>query len=118
MRYLNVILALLMILFAAVQYNDPDGLMWVLIYLTAAVWAILAALRPTILRSRLGAGLLLFCIFLSVIGMVYFWPKMDRWWQKDVFLQEISGETAREGMGMMVVVLVLLTVKFGSRHRK
>jgi hypothetical protein len=30
MRYVLMLLGLLMVAFAVVQYNDPDGLMWAL----------------------------------------------------------------------------------------
>ena len=33
MKYLNIACGLLMILFAGVQFNDPDGLLWAAIYL-------------------------------------------------------------------------------------
>lgn len=36
MKILNGILTLLLISFAAVQYNDPDAFMWIIIYLSTA----------------------------------------------------------------------------------
>lgn len=112
-----MILAALMVLFAAVQYNDPDGLMWMFIYLVPAIWALLAVIWPAKLRTRIGSSLLNLCIVLSVFGMLYFWPKLDHWWRQDVFLQEVVGESAREGMGMMVVLMVLIIIKIGNRQR-
>ncbi len=117
MRYFTMILAVLMVLFAAVQYNDPDGLMWMFIYFVPAIWALLAVIWPALLRARLGSLLLNLCIVLSVLGTLYFWPQLDYWWQQEVFLQEIVGESAREGMGMMVVFLVLIIIKIGNRQR-
>ena len=46
MRTVYILLGLLMVAFAAVQYNDPDGPLWAAIYLVPAVWALLAAFKP------------------------------------------------------------------------
>lgn len=36
MKILNGLLAILLIIFAAVQYNDPDAFLWIMIYLATA----------------------------------------------------------------------------------
>ena len=46
MRYVNGFFCVLMVLFTVVQYNDPDAILWILIYGLTAVWAGLAAFRP------------------------------------------------------------------------
>ena len=46
MRYVNGFFCVLLVLFAIVQYNDPDAILWILIYGVPAVWAGLAAFRP------------------------------------------------------------------------
>jgi hypothetical protein len=51
MKYLFAILALLMALFAAVQVNDPDGPLWMLLYGVPAIWAGIAWLRPRLLAG-------------------------------------------------------------------
>jgi len=114
MRYLHVIFLLLMLVFAAVQYNDPDGLMWVAIYSIPAFWSAVAAFwHPWF--SHLPARLaLLASIAASLLGVVYFWPLTPRFWTKDVWFEV---ETAREGMGLMIVALVLL-VTWYSGHRR
>jgi hypothetical protein len=38
-----------MLLFVAVQYNDPDGPLWMVIYGVPAIWAGLAWMRPQLL---------------------------------------------------------------------
>ena len=45
-RGVNLVLGLVMVGFAAVQYNDPDGPLWSLYYLVPAGWSLAAALRP------------------------------------------------------------------------
>ena len=39
MQYLNVFLCVLLALFTIVQYNDPDAILWVLIYGLPTIWA-------------------------------------------------------------------------------
>ena len=54
MRYLNMLLGLAMLGFAAVQYNDPDVWLWVFYYIVPAAWAFLAAFRLDLVRSTQG----------------------------------------------------------------
>ncbi len=107
MRYLNGFFCVIMILFVAVQYNDPDYAFWMVIYSVPAFWAGAAALRPAVLRRRFYASGLVLTTVAAVAGTVYFWPRIPDWWRQESWWAE---ETAREGMGMMIVVLVLLVV--------
>jgi hypothetical protein len=107
MRYLNGVLFVIMILFVIVQYNDPDYAYWMVIYGLAAFWAGVAALRPTVLRRRFYATGLVVTTMAAIAGMVYHWPGAPGWWRKEVWWTD---ESAREGMGMMIVVVVLLAV--------
>ncbi len=105
MKYLNILFFLLMIAFIGVQYNDPDGPVWALIYAVPMVWAGLAGFRlPHVLGPRYFSVLVL-----SVVGIllltVFYWPTTPGFWQKDVWWET---ETAREGMGMMIASLVIL----------
>lgn len=116
MRWLNGVFFLLMLLFIVVQLNDPDGVMWMFIYAVPMTWAAIAAFRPAILSGKLPSLLLIACIILSAAAMFYYWPKTPGWWKSDVWWEV---ETAREGMGMMIVLIVLLVAWFtASRTRK
>ena len=107
MRYVLVLLSILMVAFAAVQYNDPDALLWIVIYLVPAAWALAAAFRPAYVRSLSGERLLWATVAAGVGTMVFYWPAVPGFWRKDVWWVE---ETAREGMGVMVGFAVLLVV--------
>lgn len=107
MRYVLMLLGLLMVAFAAVQYNDPDALLWVLIYLVPAAWAFAAAFRPATVRSLAGERLLWASLAAGVGTMVIYWPTVPHFWRREVWWVE---ETAREGMGVMVGVAVLIVV--------
>ena len=108
MRVLCGVLALLLALFAAVQWNDPDVLFWASVYVAGAVWCAMAAFRPALLRSASARGLLAASLALAVWGVVAYWPPVERWWAIDVWWPEHSGETSREGMGMMILFGALL----------
>lgn len=112
MRYVNIVLCLLMLLFIGVQYNDPDGLIWMVIYLVPAGWAALAAWRPAMLSRPLIRWLLVLCLLAALAAVVWFWPTTPGWWQQEVWWEV---ETAREGMGMMIVAIVLLVALLSAR---
>jgi Transmembrane family 220, helix len=114
MRYVLMLLGLLMVAFAVVQYNDPDGLMWALIYLVPAAWAFAAAFRPALVGSLAGERLLWATLALGAGTLVLYWPTAPGFWRKDVWWVE---ETAREGMGVMVGVAVLVIVLAGVMAR-
>ncbi len=114
MRAIYIILMLLMLVFAAVQYNDPDGLMWMVIYAVPAVWAAIAAFKRTWLANNVAHWCLLVCIFLSIVGVVYYWPESQGWWRQEIWWEV---ETAREGMGMMIIAIVLSVVWQGRRSQ-
>lgn len=105
MRIVCGVLFVLMIIFMVVQFNDPDGLFWVAIYSVPAFWALIAVLRPAWSRNtpaRVAVGL---CAFVALAGVFYYWPSTPGWWKQEVWWET---ETAREGMGMMIVLFVLL----------
>lgn len=115
MRYQNLLLALLMLLFIGVQYNDPDGLMWMFIYLIPAIWALIAAFWPAQVRRTVPTLLLALSIVVSIGLMVYYWPTSPGWWKQEIWWEV---ESAREGMGMMIVTFVLLVAWFTTRLHK
>ena len=109
MRIAFFILMCLMWLFAAVQYNDPDGLLWMGIYSIPSLWCALAAFYPRLLERTLCQWALLLSILAALAGVVRFWPFTPRFWAREVWY---NVETAREGMGLMIVACVLAVVLF------
>jgi len=107
MRILCFALASLMFLFAAVQINDPDGFKWMIIYGVPALFALVCCFRPQVYHSPVLRGLLLFSMLAAVAGMIYYWPKSEKWWTQEIWWEV---ETAREGMGLMITVLVLALI--------
>ncbi len=114
MRYLNLLLGVTMLGFTAVQYNDPDALLWIFYYGVPASCALLAALRPDLLRTQPGALLLWASVPLWLGLVVFYWPQMPGFWRWPVLMAE---ETAREGMGLMVAWLTVLVAALSIRTR-
>jgi hypothetical protein len=110
MRYLQGLLAVILILFALVQFNDPEVLYWFAIYLIAAIWCVVAAVRPVLLAAggRM-PGTFLLCLAAAAFGTFYYWPSGTAWWTKEVIW---DNELVREGLGMAIVFIALLLVAF------
>ena len=110
MRYVNGFLCVVMTVFALAQYNDPDGVLWFLIYGIPAVWAGLAAFRPDLLALRPGIlAAYAVCLAAAVLYTAYMWPSLPANW--------IHVEEEREGIGMMLVTAALLVVGFAWWRR-
>ena len=118
MRVLYLVIAALMLLFAVVQYNDPDGLLWALIYVVPAAFALLALIWPSLITGT-GFKLLGACVVLAAAATFYYWPTEPDFWRQEVWW---NSETAREGLGMMAVLVSLLVVfigrLFGSKGKR
>lgn len=115
MRYLFVFLALLMGLFVAVQYNDPDGPLWMLFYGIPAVAAATAAGWPRLLKLPMAQLLLAVATFAALGLTTALWPTATGWWRMSVWWED---EAAREGMGLMLASAVLISVLAASLTRR
>ena len=114
MKIVNMLLFALMLLFIGVQFNDPDGPVWMVIYAVPAIWTAIAGFRQPWLRKSLPNVLLVVTIAAALGGMFYYWPTTPRWWASEVWYET---ETAREGMGMMVITIVLLIAWVSGRGK-
>jgi len=103
MRYVNGFFCVVLTLFALAQYNDPDAVLWFLIYGVPAAWAGLAAFRPDLLAPRPRTiGAYAVCLAAAVAGSLYLWPALPENW--------IHVEEEREGLGLIMVTGALILV--------
>jgi Transmembrane family 220, helix len=101
MRAVNGLFCLVLGLFAIAQYNDPDALVWFLIYAIPAAWAGVVAFRPDLLPgNRAAIGAFVACLAAAVAGTVYMWPSLPANW--------IHIEEEREGLGLIIATAGLL----------
>jgi Transmembrane family 220, helix len=111
------ILAGLLLVFAAVQWNDPDPVFWAAAYGAGAAWCGFAAFSPRMLGRAPARALSLPALGCALWGVAAFWPDSERWWSVAVWWPERSGEAAREGMGMMVLALAMTAAALAGRDR-
>ena len=117
MRYVFLVLAVLMVLAVAVQYNDPDGPLWMVYYGVPAIWCALAAVRPRLFAHATARGLLAASVVAALALTVWYWPSAAGFWHEEVWQMGMAdpqaaqiAEESREGMGMMIATLVLVAV--------
>ena len=115
MRIVNGIFCVILILFAGVQYNDPDFLLWGGIYGLGAVFAGIAAFAPRLFAVPALGFLYPVVLAASVAGLIYYWPTTPHWWMQEVWWET---ETAREGMGMMIVLAAMLAAGWAVRRTR
>ena len=121
MRIVNFILAVLFLLFAFVQINDPDPVLWILIYGAMAVLSIMAIFEfyPT----KFTIGLL---VLYALYGLVYV-PGVLEWLRQDdksMLFDDVAKmqypyvEEAREFLGLFICIIVLIVFVVRARRRK
>jgi hypothetical protein len=117
MRYVFSVLAVLMVLATLVQYNDPDGPLWMVYYGVPAIWCGLAAFRPAIFTSGTARALLVASVVAAVALTIWYWPPVAGFWHEQVWeMGKVDpqaaaiAEQSREGMGMMIAAVVLVAV--------
>lgn len=125
MKIFNIVFCLLFVLFAVLQYNDPDPYIWVPIYLYAAVLCLLAARK----RFFRGAYLLGIFIYLAYAAYLFFDRNGVLNWATHHHAESIAAtmqaqkpwiEETREFFGLFILIIVLVVnyVYAGQREMK
>jgi hypothetical protein len=119
-RILHGIFAALFLFGAVVQYNDPDPLRWMLIYLAAAAACVLAAMRrvPTVLPALVALIALAWAAVLApgVSGSVEPSELVGAWEMKDARV-----EIGREMYGLLIIagwMIVIVVAELRWRARR
>ena len=73
MKILFGTLTLIFVLFAALQYNDPDPLTWILYYLGVSV------ITGTAAMGKYLKWLVMVIAVVSIVGLVYYSPSVYDW---------------------------------------
>lgn len=118
MKIASIFFALLFLAFAVVQYNDPDPLLWILIYSYVALIAALYLFKVYPVRLLLVSiiGLLIFGCF-YIPGIIE-WLTVGR---PGELTQEMKAtkpyiEESREFLGLLIAVGVLVLYYFRERR--
>lgn len=123
MKVFNIIFIVLFILFAAVQYNDPDPYVWMPIYLYAALlcyFALKGKYNPTLYYIGFAAyGMYALYLFFDKAGV------LD--WAGEHHGENIAEtmkatkpwiEETREFFGLVIVIVVLIVNMIWLRKQK
>jgi hypothetical protein len=120
MKIFNGVFAVLFLGFAALQYNDPDPLIWITIYLAMVVVCGLAIWNKhaNVLSILLGLLYIGYAVLLS--------PSVLEWWQSDdrsqlfdelAKMQFLYIEETRECLGLLIC-LAVLAINYVHFYRK
>jgi Ca2+/Na+ antiporter len=111
MKIVNLVLAVMFLLFSFVQINDPDPVVWILIYGAMAVVCVLAAFRHFYPWVMIGMLVVYFTYSLWSL------PSITRWLRSDdkamlfdnvAKMQNLYIEESREYLGLVICMLVLI----------
>lgn len=118
MKYLNIFLAVVFLLFAAVQYNDPDPIHWIALYLyTAGICGFAAFGKYN--RYLLWAGLAVITVWVVLTIPDFFnWIKMgEPGIAGEMKATEPYIELTREFFGVLMCWAVVLWQLWRVRKR-
>jgi hypothetical protein len=108
-RSFAIVMAVIFVVFAALQINDPDPYLWIPIYLYAALLSFL------FYQGRVSHLLLWVSAAVYLAGAIYMWPEH---WQ-GVALQDgmktMDIEHGRESLGLGMCFVTLVIYALASR---
>jgi hypothetical protein len=120
MKITNLILAVMFMLFAFVQINDPDPIVWIVIYGAMAVTCIMAAFRYYV------KPLLWFLLAAFLVYLVILWPGFREWlgqedkgvlFDEGMKMQFPYIEESREFLGLLICIIVIIVQILRSRKQ-
>lgn len=118
MKYFAYIFSILFVVFAVLQYNDPDPYLWIPIYLSAA-W-----LSWQVSKGKYQMPLLIGFALAYLVGAFYYFPPSISTWihaeeqAKSLQMKMPFVEEARESMGLMICFVVMLVYVFAGRRKQ
>ncbi len=117
-KIINFILAAMFLVFAFLQLNDPDPVIWILIYGIMSIVSIMAMFdiyhRPS---------LVILASLYAIYSLVYF-PGLQVWWGQEDKAQLFDNvakmdhpfiEESREFLGLAICIFVIIVYLIKSR---
>jgi hypothetical protein len=111
MKIIQVIFALMFLSFAALQINDPDPLIWILIYLNMVALSVMGFMkRYNKLWIGITAGLYFIYAMFLIPGTLEWFNSPDRALLFDDIakMQNLYIEETRECLGLVICLVVLI----------
>jgi hypothetical protein len=120
MRIVSFLLAVMFLVFAFVQINDPDPVIWILIYGAMAVISIMAIFNFYPFKVMIGLVVLYIAYSIVYLPGVLEWLKQD---DKSLLFDDVAKmqypyvEQAREFLGLMICIVVLVIFIVRARRK-
>jgi hypothetical protein len=119
MRILNFILGIMFLSFAFLQLNDPDPVIWILIYGVMSVYCMMAMFRFYPQKFLIGTLAIYVLYSLLFVKGVIAWLKSDN--PSELFDEVMKMrhwyiEESREFLGLMICMIVLIFYVIHSRR--
>ena len=107
MRYIALLFVPIFLLFAGWQYNDPDPVLWIPIYLVPAYTALKAFFKQNNIE------LLVILLLVSICAGLNTWLQMSAWEGfftdgEGISMKTINQELAREACGLWICSVAYL----------
>jgi len=107
MRYIALLFGLIFLLFAYWQFNDPDPVWWVTVYIVSAYCAYLA------FQEKYNRQLFVVLAVLYAAGAINAWIQMTAWEGfftegAGLSMKSVNQELARESAGLGICLLAML----------
>jgi hypothetical protein len=119
MKVTNFILAIMFLLFAVVQFNDPDPILWISIYVVMAAICVMAALNryiKPVMWFLLGAFFAYACFLYPGVKEWIAQPDLSILFDDVMKMQYPYIEESREFLGLIICLIVLLVQLFRSKN--
>ena len=119
LKSVDLVFALVLLFFAALQFNDPDPLFWIGLYGVAALGPLLTLFRPfNGSLFWLGFGYCVAGVTLTLGGGLEFLPHVGQ----EPLMQDMNPEKpyieqAREVMGSLITLAIITAHSFLHRGR-
>jgi Transmembrane family 220, helix len=120
MKIINFILALIFLLFAFVQINDPDPILWILIYGNMAVLCVLAMFKMRFVYW-LGASIIVYSIYAALlVNGAWEWlqsPDRSLLFDDIAKMQYPYIEETREFLGLIICITAAVFHLLSNRKK-
>jgi membrane-bound ClpP family serine protease len=111
LRIFAIIFGILFLVSAGLQYNDPDPLVWMLIWGLAGLIALASGFNKVSFAIPLVTGIA------ALVGFFYLYP--EKFEGFEIGAGDIKNiEEAREAFGLLIISIVLLVLAFRARSVK
>ena len=110
-KIFGLLFTVLSIISAALQYNDPDPIIWILI------WGISAIISFLFFLNKISFIITMIVGVLSFMGFMYLYPSNFQGFNlKDGDIENV--ELGREAFGLLIIALVMFMYAFRIRYIK